>query len=65
MFQIPKISDQDFGRLHGEAGSDLTDGVDSKSAGLSEWLHCRPLFIFGCLRNNKGTFIFGFVSTLQ
>lgn len=44
---------QEFGKLPGEAGSDLTDGVDSKSAGLSKWLHCRPLIIFGCLGRQR------------
>lgn len=52
---MPKILDQEFGRLPGEAGSDLTDGVNSKSAGLSKWLHCRRLIIFVCLGRHKAS----------
>lgn len=40
---------QEFGRVPSEAGSDLTDGVDSKSAGLSERPHAGTLIMSGCL----------------
>lgn len=45
---------QEFGRVPSEAGSDLTDGVDSKSAGLSERLHGGTLVMSGCLGKHKG-----------
>lgn len=39
---------QEFGRVPSETGSDLTDGVDGKSAGLSERLHGGTLVMSGC-----------------
>lgn len=45
---------QEFGRVPSEAGSDLTDGVDGKSAGLSERLHGGALIMSGCLGKYKG-----------
>lgn len=45
---------QEFGRVPSEAGSDLTDGVDSKSAGLSERLHGGTLVVSDCLGKYKG-----------
>lgn len=49
-----KFMAQEFGRVPSEAGSDLTDGVDGKSAGLSERLHGGTLVMSGCLGKYKG-----------
>lgn len=40
----------------------MTDGTDSKSAGLSMWVHCGPLIIFGCL--GKHWRVLGFISVI-
>lgn len=45
---------QEFRRVPSEAGPDLTDGVDSKSAGLSERLHGGTVVMSGCLGKRKG-----------